>query len=380
MARIKSGPDGLYNDPNDSGPDQGTPEEIAAFKAKQTSTTTAAPTTAPTTEKTPGTPDTGKLNDWLMNNQMDYGAGGGSMNEQAGPAGPEVNSFGTAANGYSEPGQAQTPQQTQSQWGANGVPTAMPQGGYSFMEGVDSGKMNDANHTTPKYVAARILASGGSLADAAKAIGATVLGPDTMRLATGETIDTRRDIEGANQLQWLVTNDPNDPNWGKPAAGAAGAASGSLGSGSGPAGKLMDYIMGKAGQSLDINSKDPLIAKQVNAYGAASQRASNDYLRQAAERGGPVNNLNQEARMLAEKRGQGLGQFTGQLMQQELTTRRNEIMQALQLGAAYMTDQQRLALQRQLADMDNALAYARLGQSAYEFDSNDEFRRSPLAN
>ena len=207
MARIKSGPSGLYYDEADTGPDQGTPEEIAAFKAKSAPTTTAAPTAsatetpdyAPPTGGVTGSP-TAKLDDWATNNQTSMAP------TEAAP---------TAA--------APT-----SPWGANGVPSTMPQGGYANMEGVDTAKMNNPNHTTPKYVASRILASGGTIQDAAAAIGATVNGPDSMTLATGETVDPYRDIEGVNQLQWLVTNDPNWAN-----TSPAGKGSGVSGTGSG---------------------------------------------------------------------------------------------------------------------------------------------------
>lgn len=88
---------------------------------------------------------------------------------------------------------------------------AAPQ--YQYMEGVDTGKLNDPSHTTPKYVASRILASGGSLEDAARAVGAKVL-DKTKMLLNGEVIDTRRDEEGANALQWLVErgSDGRDSN------------------------------------------------------------------------------------------------------------------------------------------------------------------------
>ncbi len=86
---------------------------------------------------------------------------------------------------------------------ANGMPTTNP-AGFAYMEGVDSGKMADSSVLTPKYIASRILASGGTIQQAAAAIGATVLDETRMRLPTGETIDTRRDEEGANALQWLV--------------------------------------------------------------------------------------------------------------------------------------------------------------------------------
>lgn len=105
--------------------------------------------------------------------------------------------------------QTQLPVSTSQNTGINGgagvsnTPAPKPQS-YGFMEGVDQNKMNDQSVTSPKYIASRILASGGSLQDAAKAIGATMTSPTNMRLSTGEEIDTRRDEEGANALQWLV--------------------------------------------------------------------------------------------------------------------------------------------------------------------------------
>ncbi len=154
--------------------------------------------------------------------------------------------------------------------------------------------------------------------------------------------------------------------------------------------ELYNYLKQRATQSLDVNSKDPIIANQVNAYGAQQTRASRDYLAGLAEKGGPDANLGSERRMVSETAGQNTGAFEAQLMQQELTARRKEIQDALTQGGQLLSDQQRLELQNQLALMDNALAYAglnqqntqfgqTLGQNAYIFDVNDEYRRSPLA-
>lgn len=388
MARIKSGPNGLYSDANDTGPDQGSPEEIAAFKQKTAAPAAGAPTDSPLVKYMMDSPQTG----------YSEGPGGlsgnGETDNRNKPAG-EPGGLTGAASDWTQPAQTTTPA------AATATPAAPS---YAYMEGVDAGKLNDPNHKSPKYEASRILASGGSIQDAARAIGATVTGPDTMTLSTGETIDTRRDIEGANQLQWLVTGDPNDPNWGKPNGGAGGGttpgvtgmnpgAGGINNSGipGGAAGSLFNTLMGRANQSLDVNRKDPIIANNVNAYDAAQERSNRDYLRHVAEQAGPISNLNQERRMTAESRGRNTGGFQAQLMQQELTARRSEIQQALSGATGLLTEEQRQSLSRELAQMDNALSYARLNQdnsqftqnmnqNAYQFDSNDEFRRSPLAS
>ena len=84
--------------------------------------------------------------------------------------------------------------------------------------------------------------------------------------------------------------------------------------------------------------------------------------------------------MVAEKAGQAGGAFQAQLMQQELNSRRQEIQQALSGALGYLSDQQKMQLQAQLAQMDNALQYANLGQNAYQFDQNNQFRNSPLGS
>ena len=143
---------------------------------------------------------------------------------------------------------------------------------------------------------------------------------------------------------------------------------------------LYNLLMGKAQQSLNIDPKDPIIANQVNAYNAQNERAGRQYLAQQAEQAGPQGNLNEEQRMVAEKSGQAGGAFQASLMQNELNARRTEIQNALNGAAGFLTDQEKLSLQQQLAQMDNALQYANLGQNAYQFDQNNIFRNSPLGS
>ena len=88
---------------------------------------------------------------------------------------------------------------------------------YSFMEGIDTNKLNDPNHNSPKYIASRILASGGSIQQAAQAVGGRVIDNERFEYPERDgkwyTIDTRRDATGENGqpgqniLQWLVMND-----------------------------------------------------------------------------------------------------------------------------------------------------------------------------
>lgn len=104
---------------------------------------------------------------------------------------------------------------------------------YQYMEGVDTGKLNDPSVTSPKYIAARILASGGTVAQAAAAVGGTVIDATRFRLPTGEIIDTRRDSEGANVLQWLVEGGGGSGSGGSGAGGTSGGAQGLARTGTG---------------------------------------------------------------------------------------------------------------------------------------------------
>jgi hypothetical protein len=113
--------------------------------------------------------------------------------------------------------------------------------------------------------------------------------------------------------------------------------------------------MQRAGQSLDVNRNDPAIRGQADAFSANLERSRRGHLNDLAEAGGPTANLLGEQRLTAEKAGQASGQFEAQLMAREVSARRDEIAQALQLGGAQLSDQQRMELQRELAILDNQL-------------------------
>jgi hypothetical protein len=116
-----------------------------------------------------------------------------------------------------------------------------------------------------------------------------------------------------------------------------------------------DQLMQRAGQSLDVHRTDPAIRGQADAFSADQERARRGYLNDLAEREGPTANLLGEQRLTAEKAGQASGQFEAQLMGREVSARRDEIAQALQLGAGQLSDQQRLDLTRQLGLLDAQL-------------------------
>lgn len=186
--------------------------------------------------------------------------------------------------------------------------------------------------------------------------------------------------------------------------GSGGAAGNEAGSMAGIGGKsdvasrgnslndqLVQQLLGRAGQSLAVDRNDPVIRAQADAYSANQQRAQRDYLADLAEKSGPYANLQGEARLSAERLGQQTGAFEAQLMGRELDTRRTEITDALTQLRGMLTTDQQLALQRELALIDDAtkrlgLNYqnsqfgAQLAQNESQFGRNLGFQYESLDN
>lgn len=148
--------------------------------------------------------------------------------------------------------------------------------------------------------------------------------------------------------------------------------------------QIFDLLMKRANQSLVQDPNDPIIRNQTDAYNAQNTRESRNYLAGVAERGGPNANVNAETRAASEKVGQLGGQFQAQLMQRELDARRQEIQSALSGAAGFLTQEQQMQLQEEMAALDRAQNESQfgrnLGQRAYEYDTTDQFRNSPLGS
>ncbi len=194
-----------------------------------------------------------------------------------------------------------------------------------------------------------------------------------------------------------ITGPGGGPSQGPTGPGQYGPGTGplNLGIGTGSANSLYDLLMRRATQSLQVNSNDPIIRNQSDAFNAQQDRAARNYLQANAERVGPNSNVTAETRSAAEKVGQNTSAFEAQLMGQELTARRQEIQQALSGASGLLTAEQALALQRELQLLNLAASRYQfdaslgqrasefdrtLGQNAYQFDVNDRFRNSPLGS
>lgn len=237
--------------------------------------------------------------------------------------------------------------------------------------GFDGAKWADTSHTTPKYVAGRIMAAGGSIQDAAKAVGAKVISPDKIQYPDGTVVDMIFDVGGAGQHIQYTQEGPSGGGGGTSGGGIGGAGGtmsglmgglggGNFGSGLNPSlndrnNSLWSILMGRQGQGLNVNPRDPIIAGQTDAYRAELTRDSRNQLAQEAEHAGPYSNQAGERRMAGEKVAQQTGGLQASLMQNELTARRGEIQAALSQMGGMLSDDQKLALQDKLGMIDAAL-------------------------
>ena len=131
---------------------------------------------------------------------------------------------------------------------------------------------------------------------------------------------------------------------------------------------LYQQLLGRSQQGLGITRNDPTIRAQADAYGANEERAKRNYLSDTAEQAGPYANLQGERRMASERQGQRTGSFEAELMGRELTSRRQEIAQALTSMQGMLSADQQAGLMREMAALDAAikregLAVQKEGQS-----------------
>lgn len=137
---------------------------------------------------------------------------------------------------------------------------------------------------------------------------------------------------------------------------------------------LLDQLVARSKQSLAVNRNDPTIRAQADPYSANVERSSRNYLADMAEKAGPNANLQGEARMAAERSGQASGLFESQLIGRELDSRRTEIQNALSQMGSMLTSQQQMALQKELALINDSTQRLGIQSQQDQFDKNLGFQ------
>lgn len=164
-----------------------------------------------------------------------------------------------------------------------------------------------------------------------------------------------------------------------PGGGGGGAAGGAGGSGVyGTGNQAMDDAMHSALMSMLQRNSSPVTAKDVgDRFGpldAIKQRNAMEGRNAAAERaafqgssvGGAGGSLDAEQNKITENLSQDeMGLMSG-LMGEEMQARRADVMNALQFAQG----EEKIGLQKQLADMDNELRREQMAQSGSQFQQS----------
>lgn len=136
--------------------------------------------------------------------------------------------------------------------------------------------------------------------------------------------------------------------------------------------QLFQTLMGRANQSLNVDPNDPIIKGQVDAFKATQDRGVKDFLSASAEHGGPHSNMDAQARSAYEKAGQATSGLQSQLMQHELNSRRAEIQAALSQEGGMLSQQDQMALQRELGLINSQLSAQGLQLGQQQINSNND--------
>lgn len=142
---------------------------------------------------------------------------------------------------------------------------------------------------------------------------------------------------------------------------------------------IADLIKQNSADVGDVSSRP-----DVQAYRAASQREAEGQRSLAAERlaaeglgdvqGGSSGAATSDYLDIEQNAAEQRVQYEANMAYKILTDRQNRLYQALQLGAGYLTDQQRLELQTQLQSIQAALDLTRMTLQNQQFNDDLGFR------
>jgi hypothetical protein len=251
----------------------------------------------------------------------------------------------------------------------------------SMLQGFDFTKLDDETHVTPKYQFARIAqdypptpAGLQAMANDPRfaAAGFTYVGDDKIRLPNGEVIDVGLSFGSGGGVGWAwqpttgaggggggTTPGTGAPGSmpGMPGGGGAPGAGGGGGAGGGiPGGfqqQLYARILALMNQDPNSATSSPTYTNAMSAYDTQAEREAERTRNAVAERmeasGQSGSGAYDQALLGVEQRaGEQRNTFAANLAVQQLTEQRDQIMEALSLGANLMTEEQRLALQERL--------------------------------
>lgn len=234
-------------------------------------------------------------------------------------------------------------------------------------EDAENARWEIENYNDLYYEPGKMRTFDGMAGKAGRADGITGAGPEhSGGVGPGGAMAGAAGASGGGAVgSWLSSS-------GTSTTGGGGIVGGNRGS------ELYDMLKARATQGLNIDRNDPVIRGQADAYSANEERARRNYISDVAESDGPYANLQGEKRMAAERMGQRTGAFESELVGRELMAKRQEIAEALAGMAGLLTEEQRIALQRELGLLDNAIKQQGIGIAGRELDIRSQLGQGDL--
>lgn len=150
-------------------------------------------------------------------------------------------------------------------------------------------------------------------------------------------------------------------------------------------GQLVNQLLQRMQQSITPDANNPVMKQQMDAYNAQQDRATRQMMdtnaEQAAARGlGNSGALNVENRMANEQAGLNSANFQGQLMQNELNARREEVQNALEQMGNILSEDQKNALTKEMHDIDAAIERTKVENQNSQYYAGLSSQERMLAN
>ena len=136
------------------------------------------------------------------------------------------------------------------------------------------------------------------------------------------------------------------------------------------ANSLFNLLMSQASQSADVLPTDPTVSAITNAGNTQLQRAATTLEQQDAEAQGSGANIGAQTAAAEENVGQQTSALQAQTMQSIMTQRIGEIETAMSGASGLLTAEQQMQLNQELTQLQDALQYAQLQESSYQFDNS----------
>lgn len=268
--------------------------------------------------------------------------------------------------------------------------------------GFDQGKWADPNKHDPKYDVGHMVASGATGQQIVDMMNQKysqqyggqykLLSNDKMLSPDGNVIDFIHDEEGAHLPAFDIQGPAGSGGAAGPAlAGRPGGASGApgpaggfgAGYGGGPMGDAIARLLGRGENGT--NASDPNIAGPTAAFRAQSDAAVRQSRQALAERaaaeganygGAGSGYFDSGIQSQIEQGGRDVANHQGQLITQEIAAKRTDVVNALQFAQG----QEKLALEQYLAQLNDQLQRAQMGQQNSQFYDNYGLRMAEDAS